>query len=88
MKRPIVGDIVIYRPDKRLPEFHDHGVETVLPAIVVKVWEFPEGDVSVNLAVCPKVDIRVLLNSNEKPVLVFAARYSEEAAQDTWSWPR
>lgn len=87
MRTPNVGDVVVYRADKRLPEFHDHGVETTLPAIVVKVWPFPEGDVSVNLAVCPKTDLRVLLNSNEKSVFVFGARYSEEPKQDTWRYP-
>ena len=80
---PKVGEIVQYRANKMLPEFHDHGVETILPAVVAKVWEFPEGDVSVNLRVL-KVDVKVLLNSNDNPPFVFGAKYSKALEQDTW----
>lgn len=83
MRIPKVGEIVQYFPDKRLPEFHDHGVETILPAVVAKVWEFPEGDVSVNLRVL-KVDAKVLLNSNDNPPFVFGSTYSKEPKQDSW----
>lgn len=80
MKSPYVGAIVLYRPDRKLPMFHDKGHGVVLPAIVTKVW-----DETINLRVCPDVDIRVLLDSSCNPPFVFAAKYGTD--QDCWSWP-
>lgn len=82
MRQPYVGAIVIYRPDRRLPEFHDKGHGIELPAVVVKVWD--NGLVNLRVA---DADLRVLLDSSVNPPYVFGAKYSEEKAQDTWGWP-
>ena len=81
MREPKVGDVVIYRPDKRHQAFHDKGFESELPAIVTKVWE----DGVANVRVCPKVDLRVLLDSSCNPPFVFGSRYGQDI--DEWHWP-
>lgn len=89
-----VGDVVIYKADKRLPEWHDRGFLPRLPAIVTKVWSSG----AVNLRVdneSPsiedgKVDLKVFLDHNGKDrdawVWVFGAIYGE--GMDQWSWPK
>lgn len=83
-REPKVGEIVVYRPDKTSPKMHDHGCERELPAIVVKVWPFPEGDTSVNLRVARQADMKVVLNSNDPMPFVFGISYSKEYKVDTW----
>lgn len=95
LPRPVqVGSIVIYRPDKRLPEWHDRGHQPMLPGIVTKVWS--SGAVNLRVANSPvqddrKVDLRVFLDHNAKDrdafVWVFGAKYSENGEMDTWAWP-
>lgn len=95
MKTPEVGSIVLYRPNKQLPEFHDRGHQPTLPGIVVKVWSSG----AVNLRVASgapveddKVDLRVFLDHNavdrDAYVWIFGAKYSEGGELDTWRWPR
>lgn len=80
MKDPFVGAVVVYRPNPKLPEFHDKGHGIELPAIVVKVWM----DGLVNLRV---VDLNVFLDSANNPPWIFGAKYSKERQLDTWKWP-
>lgn len=88
-----VGDVVIYRPDKRLVDFHDRGHLPQLPAIVLKVWS--SGVVNLRVANgCPvedgKVDLKVFLDHNAKDrdawVWVFGAK--QGSGMDQWEWPR
>lgn len=83
-REPRVGEVVVYRPDRASPKFHDHGTEPELPAVVVKVWPFPEGDTSVNLRVCPNLDLKVMLNSADNFPFVFGIIYSKERKVDSW----
>lgn len=95
VSRPIqIGSIVVYRGDKRLPEWHDRGFQPQLPAIVTKVWS--SGVANLRVAAGHsiedgKVDLRVFLDHNAKDrdayVWVFGAKYSESGELDTWSWP-
>src|SRR3990167_2538133 len=87
-----VGDIVIYRPNKELSEWHDRGHQPLLPGIVVKVWS--SGAVNLRVAANEtvedkKVDLRVFLDHNAKDrdayVWVFGATYGE--GQDCWTFP-
>ena len=70
-----LGDIVIYHPDNRLPEFHDKGSQPELPAIVCKVWD-------------ATVDLRVMLDSTCNPPFVLGSKYSEGCEPDTWHFKR
>ena len=81
MEQPLVGDVVLYHPDKRLPEFHDKGCQPALPAVVTKCWD--NGVVNVRVA---DADLRVLLDSSCNPPFVFGVPYSEEKKLGTWGW--
>lgn len=88
-----IGDVVIYRGDKRLEAFHDKGFQPQLPAIVVKVWS--SGVVNLRVAADHpvedgKVDLRVFLDHNAKDrdayVWVFGAK--QGTGMDQWEWPK
>lgn len=90
VKQVEVGDVVLYHPDKRSPDFHDRGHQPILPGIVVKVWASSE---VVNLRVADqpvegdKIDMKVFLDHNVKDsasfVWVFGATYGEGV--DQWT---
>lgn len=87
-----VGAVVLYRPDKRLPEWHDRGHLPHLPAIVLKVWQ--SGVANLRVAYDQPVqdgtvDLRVFLDHNAMDrdawVWVFGARQGTETGE--WEWP-
>ena len=92
MRAPKVGDVVIYRPDRKLPSFHDRGHCPKLPGIVVKVWS--SGAANLRVADEPvegdKVDLKVFLDHNAKDngsfVWIFGA--TQGAGLDQWEFPK
>ena len=53
-----LGDVVIYKPFKEDPKFHNFGHRAELAAVVVKVW-----DAVADLQVLPSLDLHVLQDS-------------------------
>jgi hypothetical protein len=83
---------VIYRPDRKLPEWHDRGHQPILPGIVTKVWS--SGAVNLRVADVPaedsKVDVKVFLDHNAKDGAAFVYVPTVPYGQDMgcWEWPK
>lgn len=87
-----VGDIVIYRPDRRSVDWHDRGHLPQLPGIVTKVWSSGVVNLRVadKIAEEYKVDIRVFLDHNGKDgaTYVFVPCVPPGTGIGQWQWPQ